>query len=81
MEESVTYQAIIEKGIEKGIQKGIPKGELREAQRLLLRLGRKRFGPPDAATITIIESLTDLERLEQLSERVLEVSGWQELFR
>jgi predicted transposase YdaD len=77
MEESVTYQAIMEKGIEKGI----PKGELREAQRLLQRLGRKRFGPPDPATIALIESLTDLDRLEQLSERVLEVSSWQELFR
>jgi predicted transposase YdaD len=77
MEESVTYQAIIAKGREKGI----PEGERREAQKLLQRLGRKRFGPPDPATIAHIESLTDLEHLEQLSERVLEVSSWQELFR
>lgn len=81
MEESVTYQGIIRKGVEQGIEKGIPMGELREAQRLLLRLGRKRFGPPDPATIAAIESLIDLDRLEQLSERVLEVSSWQELLR
>src|SRR5207245_7714078 len=54
---------------------------VQEAQKLLLRLGRKRFGPPDPRTINDIETLRDLKRLEQLNERVLEVSSWQQLLR
>jgi hypothetical protein len=53
LEDSVTYQAIIDKGIERGFAIG----ERIEARRFLLRLGRKRFGPPDEATVTLVESL------------------------
>jgi hypothetical protein len=44
-----------------------------------LRQGRKRFGPPDTATKTAIEAITDLARLETLTERLLDVTSWQEL--
>jgi predicted transposase YdaD len=73
MEESVTYQAIVEKGI--------PKGQLKEARRMVLRSGGKRFGPPDPATLALVESLTDLERLEELNDRLPDVSSWQELLQ
>jgi hypothetical protein len=62
----VTYQAIIDKGIERGFAIG----ERIEARRFLLRLGRKRFGPPDEATVALVEALADLDRLEQLGERI-----------
>src|SRR5947209_19319739 len=61
MEDSVTYQHIIAKGV----AKGIVQGELVEAKKLLLRLGRKRFGLPDPETQAEIDRLTDLDRLEQ----------------
>ena len=67
MRESSTYQAILDEG------------RLEEAQAIVLRQGRKRFGPPDARTSAAIESITDLERIEQLSERLLDVSSWDEL--
>jgi len=83
MEDSVTYQYLIAKGIqqgiqqgiERGIEQGIERGELVEAKKLLLRLGHKRFGPPDSATQAKLDSLSDLARLEQLSERLLELSS------
>jgi predicted transposase YdaD len=67
MEESVTYQAILKRG-------GIA-----EARRTLLRIGTKRFGAPDADTQAAITALNDLNRLEELHERALDVSSWQEL--
>jgi hypothetical protein len=75
MEESVTYQAIIRKGMEKGIVEG----KLQEGKRLLLLLGQNRFGAPDAEVRAAVEALTDLERVEWLSQRLLDVSGWHEL--
>jgi predicted transposase YdaD len=67
MEESATYQYIVSKG------------ELKEARKFLMRQGCKRFGQPDPTIVATIESITDVERLEQLGERLLEVSSWQEL--
>ena len=67
MEESSTYQYIV------------AKGELREAKKILMLLGGKRFGRPDAKISAAIESISDLERLEQLGQRLLEVSSWEEL--
>jgi hypothetical protein len=69
MEESVTYQAIIRRG------------HVEEAQRAVLRVGRKTLGPPDAAAVTAVESITDRDRLEQLLDRALDVSSWQELLQ
>jgi hypothetical protein len=83
LRESSVYQAILAEGEAKGKAEGIAEGEAKgkaeEAKKILLRLGRKRFGPPDKATRATLEALTDLNRLEDLSERVLVVTSWQEL--
>jgi predicted transposase YdaD len=68
MEESGTYQLIVSRG------------RVQEARKLLLRLGRVKFGQPAGPEATAaLEGMTDLERLEALSERLLQVSSWQEL--
>ena len=67
MEESSTYQYIMYMGALKG------------AKRFVMLQGSKRFGPPDAETSAAIEAITDLDRFEQLCERLLDVSSWQEL--
>jgi hypothetical protein len=67
MEESVTYQAIVRKG------------RLAEARQILLRLGKKRFGPADETTAATLNAIADVEKLEELSERILEVDNWREL--
>jgi predicted transposase YdaD len=77
MEESVTYQAILERGVEKG--KVLGKAE--EARALLMRIGRKRLGQPDAPTLSTLQGISDVQRLEALCERVQEVSSWDELLR
>ena len=87
MKESVTYQAILAEGKAEGKAEGRTEGEVeglvREAQKILLHAGRKRLGPPDAATIARIELLTDLDRLEGLIDRVVDPSSgaasWEKL--
>jgi hypothetical protein len=75
MRESTTNQATLREGREEGRITG--------EQRMLLRLGTKRFGPPDAATVTAIEAIRDLDRLEALGERILDpdLRDWNDLLR
>jgi predicted transposase YdaD len=79
MKESSTYQAILAEGRTEGRAEGRVEGRAEEARRLLRLLGDRRFGPPDARNRAAIESLTSVERLEQLTERLLDASGWDEL--
>lgn len=67
MEDSVTYQAIVRKG------------QVREARRLILLQGQKKFGPPDEQTRAAVDGLEQLPQLEELFDRLLEVTSWQEL--
>ena len=93
MRDSTTYQAILEEGRVEGLTKGraegraegrtegLSMGRIEEARQLLLRLGRKRFGQSDATVEAAVQAINDLERLELLIERMLEVGTWQELLQ
>ena len=76
MEESSTYQYILEKGEVKGRQEG----RIEEARQMLLLIGEKRFGVPYEAPRARIESLTTREEIESLVGRLFEVENWSELF-
>ena len=67
MKESVTYQMIVDEG------------RLAHAHQILFRLGEKRFGPPDDATMATLNAISSVRKLDKLSERILEVDSWQEL--
>ncbi|HZV07631.1 MAG TPA: hypothetical protein VE999_21270 [Gemmataceae bacterium] len=69
MRDSTAYQAILDEG------------RAEEARRLLLRLGRKHLGNPDAAVEVTVRAITDVERLELLAERVTDVASWQDLLQ
>jgi predicted transposase YdaD len=77
MRDSTTYQAILNEGR----AEGEIKGRAKEAQRLLLRLGRKRLGDPDATVEAAVRTIADVERLELLIDRIDEVANWQDLFQ
>jgi hypothetical protein len=79
MKESTTYQAIIEEGKAEGKAEGILEGAIAEARKLLLRQGRIRFGPPSRANLAAIKRITELTRLEDLSERLVIVDSWRDL--
>jgi hypothetical protein len=67
MRDSLTYQAIIAEGVAQG------------EQRLILRLGTTRFGPPDDRTRAWIESITDVDALTRIFDRVQTASSWSDL--
>src|SRR5262249_38960733 len=67
MRDSSTYQMILEEG------------RAEEARHFVVLLGTERFGPPDAAALTTLESIRDVARLEQLGRRLFTVTGWGEL--
>ncbi len=50
-----------------------------EARRILLWQGERRLGPPAAETVAAIEQIAEVERLEDLIDRVAEVASWEEL--
>ena len=83
MRESSTYQAILAEGEAKGKAEGKAEGEaegaLKEARKLLLALGSQRFGAPSAAVRDTLAGIATLQRLERLSERLLDVESWDEL--
>ncbi len=39
------------------------------------------FSPPGDEVVTAVNGIEDLERLERLQDRLLDVSTWQELLR
>jgi hypothetical protein len=71
LEDSTTYQLIL--------NKGEARGALAEAQRLVLRLATERFGEPPPATESAVRSIGDRDRLERLAVRVLGATGWDDL--
>jgi hypothetical protein len=71
MHDSSTYQMILDEGI--------IKGRVDELKDTLLRLGPKRFGPPEAAVVDAVTAINDPERLERMRDQLLDVSGWEQL--
>ncbi|WP_020471228.1 RpnC/YadD family protein [Zavarzinella formosa] len=71
MEDSTTYQWILEKGVNQGISLG--------QKNMLLRLGAKRFGQPSPSIASTLNAITDSVRFERLGERILDVNTWEEL--
>jgi hypothetical protein len=72
MRDSVTYQAILDEGREEG--------QIQLAHKTLLRQGTRRFHEPSEEIRLRIEALANIEKLENLLDRVIEVQSWEELF-
>lgn len=73
IEESTTYQAIL--------SEGNAQGRTEEARRIHLRMVRDRFGDPDPAVMKLIDTISDVGRLEAMTERILTATGWDNLLK
>lgn len=71
MKDSDTYLAILDEGRVEGRKE--------QVQSDIIRLGRKRFGLNDEPILDQLKSITDLERLHRIHDRVLDATGWQDL--
>ena len=79
MEESTTYQAIVQKGMDRGIERGEAQGRVKESRALLVRLASRRFGPPNQRSMERIDLIESTSVLEGLVERVLDATDWNHL--
>jgi hypothetical protein len=67
LEDSTTYQLILNRG------------EARGAQALLLSAGARRFGAPDATTEATIRAIADRDRLDRFALRLSVATDWSDL--
>ncbi|MCI0701905.1 MAG: hypothetical protein L0241_12560 [Planctomycetia bacterium] len=95
LEDSTTYQLILNRGfaqgeargrtegVAQGRAEGVAQGELQgraeEARSLVLLLGAKRFGAPVASVESTLRGITDRERLERIASRILDAANWDDL--
>jgi predicted transposase YdaD len=75
IEESSVYQDIFAKGE----AKGLIVGRVEEARLAVMQLGRKKLGQIDEAMRVRIAAIDDLDRLNALLVRILDVTSWFEL--
>ncbi len=75
MQQSPTYQAILEEGREEGREEGVVEG----MQKTILRQGAKRIRPASADVADRIRSIHDPDVLDALLLRLLDVSTWDDL--
>jgi hypothetical protein len=54
-------------------------GEARGRRRVILQLGRRRWGEPPAGVQAWIEQITDLAQLDALALRLLDRASWQDI--
>lgn len=83
MKESAMYQLILEEGrVEgrvEGWEMGREEGKLQGEREVLRRLGEKKLGPMSLEIRARFERISDPDRLQELVDRLLEVTSWEEL--
>jgi hypothetical protein len=62
----------------RGLADALREGDLRATRRWTLALGRERLGEPSAEVSAALDSITGLDRLEQVAARVLKAASWSE---
>jgi hypothetical protein len=62
--------------VEESYQWILEQGEIKNARKVVIRLGTQRFGPPDEKTENAIE---DLGRLSRMTDAILMVKTWKRL--
>ena len=67
MRESTAYQAILDEG------------RLEGTLNTIVRLGARKLGKPTPIVEAALRAITDLERLERISDRMFDVATWQDL--
>jgi predicted transposase YdaD len=75
IEESSVHQDIFAKGETEGRSEG----RVEEAREAVLTVGRKRLGQPEEGVIRQINAMDEVNQLNSLLLRILDVSSWDEL--
>jgi hypothetical protein len=73
--ESATYRAIFQEAMARGMLLGAKQ----EARKIVRLQATKRFGPPGRRVLAALDRIDELETLEELTLRLLDVFSWAEL--
>lgn len=57
----------------------LDEGELCGEIKVLIRLGTRKFGAPDAQTASLLQTIKDVDRLDRIADAMLTANSWQEL--
>ena len=68
----------LSEGLSQGLSQGRDEGRTREARNLILRLGTRRLGTVPESVIQALQATTSVEELEDLADRIVDVSSWDE---
>jgi hypothetical protein len=68
LKKSATHQGTLQEGRVEGVQN------------MILRLGTKKFGPPDERAKNLLTGITNLDQLNQIGDSVLTANSWADLF-
>jgi hypothetical protein len=58
---------------------GLDEGMLLQAREPLFRLGVKRFGFPDTATLVILILNGDLDRIDRMTDALFDATSWSDI--
>ena len=64
---------------DEAVEEGELRGKLISCHNILLRQGRKKFGPPDEAIEAVVKTIQDLEHLDRLVDALWTTNSWPEL--
>ena len=70
-----------ERGLAQGLEEGLSQGRANEAKTLIRRLGTRRWGVIPANVAESLESITSVEQLEEMADRVIDCRGWNEFIQ
>ncbi len=79
IEESSVYQDIFAKGEARGRLEGEAKGRVEHARAAILRVGSSKLGEANEAVREKLRSISDVDQLDTLLDRILSVSSWDDL--
>ena len=60
-------------------EEGRAEAQAEALQKTVLRLGKLRIGKPSKQIVSAVGAITDVDRLERLTEKILQATTWQEL--
>lgn len=80
MEESSTYQAILQRGVQQGLRMAHQEA-LTEARKVLVRAGEPKLGSPNASVLAALDAIQDVTRVEILAGRIFSASSWDDLLK
>lgn len=79
MEQAITFDIRDSVPFELWMARAEARGQVRSLPQTILRQVWKKFGEPTPEQIQTVESLNDLNRLQDLTDKLLDVATWKEL--